>query len=70
MDIMRDSPILGGWKQISLTEDYSEFDGSEPKVRKLIKLWSHLALIAVHSENSEVPRESMIPRAVSLQQHD
>lgn len=56
---MRESPGFGGWKQISLTEDCSDFDGSDPKVSK-IKLWSHLSFVAGQSENSEVPREYMI----------
>lgn len=68
--IIRESPVLGGWKQISLAENYSEFDGSEPEVSQGIEFWTQLFFSAVEPGNSEVPRERMVPTAVSLWQQD
>lgn len=68
--LRRGSPVLRGWKQISLTENYSEFDGFEPAVSQGIIFWSHLSSTAVEPENSEVPREHLVPRAISLRLHD
>lgn len=34
--VNRGSPVLGGWKQNSLAENYSKFDGSEPEVSQVL----------------------------------